>query len=480
MAKKEFVNPNNSVGHIEKNDIRPIPLNEREGSPKSLTPMWIGSNTNYVVFLNGVLVVSLGLSFVESILAVLIGNLLGCAVLGMASIMGPRTGTSGIATSRAPFGAAGAYIPIIVSTISVLGWFSINSIVATEGLMELFKLSGLGDIPGLLWICLFAVLALEIILALYGHATILAAEKWLAIILAVVFIGMLFFAIPMMDWSWPNTVDVSLGTSKPGMWLIAMGIIFSYPISWTNFASDYSRYLPPETSWKKIAVCAGGGQFIALTFAEIVGVLFAVALGGSMDDPISQLAGVLPTWYLVPFLIVVMLGCVATNVPNGYTASLGLIAMRLPLDRVKSVFVIAACTLVFRIATLLYGQFFELYQSWLTYIIIWSCPWVAIVVVDYFMRRGNYDGQSLMTWGSKGIYWYKGGIFWAGLIAWIAGVVISILFTNSTLYVSPLVMNFLGGADISFEVGCISGGLIYWLLARNHPTFKEARNLTIE
>ncbi|MCI7145458.1 MAG: cytosine permease, partial [Clostridiales bacterium] len=136
MAKKEFVNPNNSVGHIEKNDIRPIPLNEREGSPKSLTPMWIGSNTNYVVFLNGVLVVSLGLSFVESIFAVIIGNLLGCAVLGMASIMGPRTGTSGIATSRAPFGAAGAYIPIVVSTISVLGWFSINSIVATEGLME--------------------------------------------------------------------------------------------------------------------------------------------------------------------------------------------------------------------------------------------------------------------------------------------------------------------------------------------------------
>ena len=80
MSKIKDFNPNNSVGHIEKNDIRPIPLNERAGTPKSLTPMWMGSNTNYVVFLNGVLVISLGLSLVESILAIFIGNLLGSAV----------------------------------------------------------------------------------------------------------------------------------------------------------------------------------------------------------------------------------------------------------------------------------------------------------------------------------------------------------------------------------------------------------------
>jgi NCS1 family nucleobase:cation symporter-1 len=45
-----------------------------------------------------------------------------------------------------------------------------------------------------------------------------------------------------------------------------MGIVFSYPIGWANFASDYSRYFPAETSAKKIVLAAGGGQFVALVF----------------------------------------------------------------------------------------------------------------------------------------------------------------------------------------------------------------------
>lgn len=465
------------VGSIEQHDIRPIPLSDRHGSAKDLTRMWFGANTNYVVLLTGTVPITMGLGLWDSVLAVLLGNILGCIVLGLSSIMGPRTGSAGIICSRTALGQAGSFLPVFISTLSVLGWFSINSVVATDGLKQIIVTFGAGDTHILMWICLAVVLAGEILLAIYGHATIIAAEKYMAVILGLLFVGLLFFVVPHVDWNWGTSIKEGPGVSVTGTWLAAMGIIFAYPISWTNFASDYSRYLDPDTEWKEVAFYAGLGQFLALTFCELIGVLFAVAVKGALGaDPVAKLTSVLPTWYLVPFLIAVMLGSIATNVPNGYTAGLGILSLRIPLSRVQSILLIGAFTLVFRILTLLYGHFFDLYQQWLTYIIIWTCPWVAIVVLDYFMRKGNYVAKDLMKW-KEGEYWYNGGVFLPGVIAFIVGLGVAILFSNSSMYTSPLMTKYFGGADLSFEVGILVAGLLYWLLAKGHDTFKRARAL---
>jgi NCS1 family nucleobase:cation symporter-1 len=244
-----------------------------------------------------------------------------------------------------------------------------------------------------------------------------------------------------------------------------MGLFFSYPISWTNFASDYSRYLPMQTSWWSIAKCAAGGQFVALVFCEAIGVLFAMSVTGNLSDPVSDLPRVLPTWYVIPFLLAVIVGCIASNVPNGYTSGLGLLALRIPIRRVTSLIVIAFATLVFRIATLLFGHFFDLYQQWLGYIILWTCPWVSIVVTDYFLRAATYNVGDLMRWGA-GEYWYSGGINWRGAVSFLVGLAASLMFSNSDVYSSALMTRVLGGADLSFEAGVIFAGVAYFLLYR--------------
>jgi NCS1 family nucleobase:cation symporter-1 len=477
--KKEY-SAIDQVGKIEQNDLEPIALKHRHGKPSDLYGMWIGGNVNYVVMLNGVLMITLGLSFKEAIWAILIGNILGCAVLGLASIMGPRTGTAAIATSRAPFGQLGALLPTFISTLSVLGWFSINSVVATMGLQELLKMAGAPDTHLLMWICLAIVLIGEVTLAIYGHATIIKAEQWLAIVLGIMFIGLFIFTVPHMNWSFASTIKEAPGVTSWGTWLLAMGIIFSYPISWTNFASDYSRYFEPDVSWKEVALYAGGGQFTALLLTEFIGIVLGVvmmaALGSMPTDPVSFLPKLLPSWFFAIFMLAVIFGCVATNVPNGYTAGLSLLALRIPLKRVQGILVIAAFTLVFRILTLLYGQFFGLYQQWLTYILIWTCPWITIVVADYFMRGGNYNSIDLMKWG-EGEYWYKGGIYWPAMICFLLGMAVSILFTNSAMYASPLMINSFGGADLSYFAGILITLVLYWLWARKNPTYARAREM---
>ncbi|MEG2338319.1 MAG: cytosine permease [Clostridium sp.] len=460
---------------VEENSIDPIPENQRKGHPGELFKMWIGANINYVVLLNGIVVVALGLSMWQAISAVIVGNLLGCTVLGLASIMGPRTGTAGIVTSRIAFGQLGSYLPTIISVISVLGWFSINSVVATEALMQasttIFGFDASGSM--LMWVCLAIVLALEIVIAIYGHATIMAAEKLIAFILGALFLGLIFFIVPQIDFSVIGTAAETSGDFKT--WIIAVGIIFAYPISWVNFASDYSRYYPRETNLKTVALCSGGGQFVALTFCEIIGVLFCCAIGGQNPaDPISALIGVLPGWYLIPFLLAVMIGSVATNVPNGYTAALNLVSLRLPLSRVKAVLVVAVFTLLFRIATMIFGEFFALYEQWLSIITIWSCPWVAVIIVDFFLRKGNYKISDIMTW-KGGEYWYKGGVFWPGIISFVIGLVGAVLFTDSTYIHGPIAVAM--GVDIGFEVGFIVSAVCYYILAKNNSTFKRAKEM---
>ncbi|MGU7782166.1 purine-cytosine permease family protein [Burkholderia sp. PU8-34] len=456
---------------IEQHAIEPIPARDRHGTPIELFKMWIGANINYVVVVTGALVLTQGLSFRQAVGAILVGNALGCLVLGLTTIMGPRTGTSGIMTSRSSFGQLGSFLPNSVSVVSALSWFSINSVVATQALESLLKLMGWQS-HALVWVSLAIVLGAEILLAIFGHATIIAAEKWIAVVLAL-----LFGALAVLVFPHANAVIAKAGHhdgASFGTWLIAMGIVFAYPISWCNFASDYSRYFPADTSWKKLTVASGGGQFIALVFCELIGVLCATALGGSLgDDPVSQLSAFLPAWFTVPLLLAIILGGIAVNVPNGYTAGLGLLAIRIPINRITSLTIIALFTLVVRIVTVFYGQFYELYQGFLNYMVFWTAPWASIVIVDYFLRRGRYEADAWMKWGS-GAYWYRNGIFWPGVIALVVGTAASVLFSNSPSYVSPLMRDALGWGDLSFEFGLLVAGLAYYALARRHPSLRTA------
>ncbi len=449
---------------IEQHAIEPIPAAHRHGSPIELFRLWIGANVNYLVLITGALTIGQGLSFGGAMAAILIGNVLGCTVVGYSSIMGPKTGTAGIVTSRTSFGQLGAVLPIAISTLAALGWFSINSVLATDSLTKIFTMLGLPATPLLGGAAMLLVLTAEILIAIYGHATIIAAEKYVAVALVMLFLGFLLLIIPHLG---TYAFEQAAGSHRAGLasWVLVTGLIFSYPVSWTNFASDYSRYLPEATSWRRIAWAAGGGQFVALVCCETIGALFALALGGSLSDPIADLPKLLPTWYLLPFLFAIILGSIATNVPNGYTAGLGLLALRLPLGRVPSLLLIALVTLIFRGLTLYYGHALELYQQWLGYVLIWTAPWIAIVTVDYFMREGRYSGRDLMLWRDS-LYWYGHGIRWAGMLAFLGGLAASLLFSNSELYASPLMTGHFGGTDLSFEAGMCAAGLIYYCLAR--------------
>jgi NCS1 family nucleobase:cation symporter-1 len=150
---------------------------------------------------------------------------------------------------------------------------------------------------------------------------------------------------------------------------------------------------------------------------------------------------------------------------NLYTAGLGLLALRVYAPRWAAVCIVAAIATVLTCIAVFVYNFMSLYAEWLSLTLILLTPWTAILLIDYYVRRGQYDVDGLHTWG-RGPYWYRGGFNWPALVVFALGVLAALSVANSTLWASPISTRFLGGADLSLFAGLIVTGFLYYVVVK--------------
>src|SRR6266852_623437 len=113
-----------------------------------------------------------------------------------------------------------------------------------------------------------------------------------------------------------------------------------FGLGWVNVAADYSRYLPRRSSGTGVV----GWTTFASSVAPIVLVVFGLLLAGSSSslssaisaDPIGALATLLPTWFLVPFAIVAVLGLIGGSVLDIYSSGLALLTLGVRIPRYQA------------------------------------------------------------------------------------------------------------------------------------------------
>lgn len=457
---------------IEVHGLDPIPPEHAHGHPSELFWTWMGGNFNYVVLTTAALTVLFGLGLWQALLAVTIGSIAGAAVLGLCSIFGPRTGTATIVNTRAAFGLNGNYPVALLSWLSASGWVAVNSVLAIFALVQLASVAGLGNGTGIKIAAIIIVLIGQVGIALFGHATVVASERIFFIVSVILIFGLLIFALPKVNWAYGGGQQA--GSTAFGTWLLGLSVIFAGPISWTNYASDYSRYFKRDTRPGQVVFWAFLGMLASSLLAGFVGTVLATLV--DMSNPVDNLPKILPGWYLVPFLLVVIWGATANNVLNLYTAGLGLLALRVQVPRWIAVCLVGVIAAILTFIAVFVYNFMALYAQWLSLTLILLCPWVAILLVDYFVRRGQYDAEALHTWG-KGPYWYSGGVNWPALGVYVVGVLAALAFANSTLWQSPIATGALGGADLSLFAGLIVTGVLYYFLARYQLAAKPAKSV---
>jgi len=462
---------------IEQRGIDLIPDAERKMRPSGLFWLWSGAVFNVEFLFYGTLIMTFGLSVVQAVAVILIGNLF-YALLGWASLQGPKTGTTAFMVSRAPFGQNGNRMVALFNWGTQVG-FEIEGIyfvVAT--IILLFALHGTKlDSAAKIVVIIIAAL-LQMIVPLLGHATISKILRYLAYVFIVFFAVLAGFTF--------NRLHLSTFHEKPvsfAVWTTALVLIISVGgLGWTENGNDYSRYLPRNTAGSRTFWSATLGGAIPSIILELLGV-FAYTIT-TKTVGIAQL-GVpqsFPSWFVTPFLIFAIFQLLAINTIDMYSSGVTLQALGLPIARWGAVIIDTVVCAVVTGIILFHGNFYADFSGFLLYIVVWLAPWFGILITDYLLRGRDYDSLSLRS-TRGGIYWRTGGIHWPAVIAQVVGMVAALMWINAAFavpsYTGPLSNHFPGlhGGDFSWAIGIVVGALVYWLLA-GRSVRQEAAQVT--
>src|SRR5437660_10481152 len=159
---------------IEGRGMEPIPEEARYGSVSRIFTCWFSPNLVPAAFFIGTLVTLgfLKLGFITSLLAIVVGNLVGSYFVALLSTMGPRLGLAQMPAARLPFGKS-IVVPGLLNWLSTIGWDGINSVFGAIAITIL--------VPALpFWAALLIIIAVQALLGIVGYEAIHTFDKWMA------------------------------------------------------------------------------------------------------------------------------------------------------------------------------------------------------------------------------------------------------------------------------------------------------------
>src|SRR2546425_6798577 len=114
---------------IEAHGMEPIPESSRYGSVGRVFTVWFTPNLVPAAFFIGTLVTLdfLKLGFVTSILAVVVGNVVGSFFVSLLAPMGPKLGLAQMPPARLPFGKP-IVLPARPNCLTTTGWAGIKGV----------------------------------------------------------------------------------------------------------------------------------------------------------------------------------------------------------------------------------------------------------------------------------------------------------------------------------------------------------------
>jgi purine-cytosine permease-like protein len=448
------------VGTVEPGGVEYIALRERHGKPLDLFWTWLSPNLEFATVFIGVIAVAFeGLNLWQAATAIIIGTALGSISHAVLSSWGPKFGVPMMIVSRGPFGFLGNILPAALNGLTAsFGWFIVNSVSGAFALQSLFPSFSLP-----FWLAFLVIVVAQVLIATLGHNLIHVFERWALPLLGIVFIVACFFIFTRGNYGYsPKPV--------PGGWLLAFTAAFGYAVGWNPFAADYTRYLPPSVNRNMVGFWAGFGVFLSCIVLEMAGAVLVTVSGTDFFNgiPTNQLQKAMPDPIYYLTLLCIAIGAVAANAINIYSGtmslvSLGIREMGLTLRQRRAALAVIVGVIGFLGGVILQAQVApgSKYESFLILIAYWIAPWLAVVFVDYWLRKGDY--------GDESIFYNSGYNRWQGVVAMAAGLLISVyLFANIFgLYVGPIPTNNPDVGDITFIVGFLLTGALYYVFNMN-------------
>ncbi len=389
---------------LEINGTNFIAQNERSGSARSLFWPWAAANVSLLALSYGSFFLGFGISFWQATFAAIIGTIASFFLVGISSLAGKRANAPTMTISRAAFGVKGNVVPGFLSYLIFVGWETV--LVALATLATETVLTRVGNIePNVSRVIGFSIAAgLTIVGGVLGFKVIMRIQKVLTLLTIALTAGYIALTAHLVNWDSVSAIPSGNVQAFLGALIFA---ITGIGLGWVNCAADYSRYLPRSVSSRGVV----GWTVFGASIVPITLVIYGSMLAGSSKDlgdkigmdPIGALTTLVPTWYLIPFAAVAILGLIGGAILDLYSSGLALISVGVPVKRhvaasIDAVIMALGTIYIVWIAKDFFGPF----QGFLITLGVPIAAWSAIFVADVFMRKQDFKEEDLFN--PKGIY----------------------------------------------------------------------------
>jgi len=397
--------------NLELNGTNVISESERRGKASSLFWPWCGANVSLLALSYGSFFLGFGISFWQATVAAILGSVLSFLLVGVSSLAGKKSNAPTMVISRATFGVKGNIIPGVLSYLIFVGWETVLVSLATLATGTVFiRLGGIEHNVAMVIGFVIAV-ALTVSAGVLGFEAIMKLQKYITTITVVATLIYIALTISKVDW---NVISsMKSGNSQAFIGALIFGAT-GIGLGWVNSAADYSRYLPRAVSNRAVVFWTVFGASIV----PIILVTYGAALSGSSEelagaiatDPIGALTTILPTWYLVIFALVAILGLVGGAILDLYSSGMTLISIGLPVKRhiaasIDSVLMLIGTIYFVWVA----DDFFFPFQGLLITLGVPVATWSAIFVTDVLIRK-SYDEADLYRTDGRYGSWNLGSV----------------------------------------------------------------------
>jgi purine-cytosine permease-like protein len=465
LAGPDITSTTDRVGAVEAAGIEYLPEDARDSRPRNLGAVFLGANFTWTNVVFGAFAILFGLTFWQTVASMAVGIAIGTLAVLPTAIIGPRTGTNMTVSSGAFFGIRGRFIGSGIALAIALGfaavtvWTSGDAIVAAA-----HRLLGTPQNDVVHAVAYAAVAALMVTVALYGHATIVAMQKVVVpVVGALMVLGVVAFAGSFQTGA--SGGDYALGGFWQ-TWALSAVLFAAAPISYGPTIGDYTRRISARRfTNRRICAALGIGMFGGVLLPSLFGAFTAVSLAefaNPTDSYLDDLVAASPGWYVLPIVVISLLGGLSQGVLCVYASGLDLEGLAPRLKRTQTTIITAAVA----IALLYLGVFvFDAVESVTAMTVALNAvitPWVAILAIGA-LRTKTYDPTDLQAFAHgvhSGRYWFTAGWNVPAVTAWSVGAVFGLLAVNTTLYVGPLA-GIAGGVDVSTLGSAALAGLVY-------------------
>ncbi|MFM9876307.1 MAG: purine-cytosine permease family protein [Rhodoglobus sp.] len=457
------LNPRPKATEVEQFGVDTIPDADRTSTWLDLLRIQFGGANTFATVLLGTFPILLGLSFWQAVLATISGLLVGIFFLAPMGLFGPKTGTNNAVSSGAFFGVRGRVVGSFLSLLTAIAFYSISVWVGGDALVGgLFRLLAVPDSIGLRTAIYGVIGLIVIIVVVFGYQFMLLVNKT-AVIANSILILLAFVAFAgTFDAGYdPGPEAFALGGFWPTFILAAL-IVMGNPISFGAFLGDWSRYIPKATPARKILLATILGQLLTL-IPFLFGVATATLVAGEADY-VFALIQASPIWYAVLLMVVAFIGGLSTGTTSLYGTGLDFSSVFPSFTRVQATITIGVVAFLFILTGRIFFDLLGAVNAFIGAIVVTTTPWIVIMTIGYFVRRGSFDSRDLQVFNrgeTGGRYWFTSGINARGLVAWITAAVLGLMFANYPPVIVGPFINAAGGIDLSLIVAIVSAAVLY-------------------